>query len=99
MPDNLLFCNGSRHARGGHFSIWIAEFNHSSLPEADILRLLHENQACQNLTSHQYLAYKLFSRHCDTCKDFRLKIPAIYNATDDLGGAAVRIISHPEVLA
>ena len=27
--------------------------------------------------SYQYLGYKQFSRHCDICKDFELKIPAI----------------------
>jgi hypothetical protein len=30
--------------------------------------------------SYQYLAYKLFSRHCDICKDFRLEIPAIHSS-------------------
>ena len=28
---------------------------------------------------YQYLGYKLFSRHCDICKDFRLEIPVIHS--------------------
>lgn len=30
------------------------------------------------LVPFQYFGYKQFSRYCDICKDFRLKIPAIY---------------------
>ena len=31
--------------------------------------------------AYQYFDYKLFSRHCDICKDFRPEIPAIHSET------------------
>ena len=36
-----------------------------------------KNDEVDSMYSCQYLDYKLFSRHCDICKDLRLKIPAI----------------------
>ena len=52
-----------------------------SLRTCDILRDCRKPDMSKPLIACQYLGYKQFSRHCDICKDFRFKIPAIHCST------------------